>query len=350
MSLLVKMKNILLVTYPVDLGNRTIESNLHNLFKNDMDFFRFASQNADELDKGINYNKSVRDRLFSIYPLRKALRPYVRTNRTILFNGLSPAFLSYGSWRPENTAIVFDWTRLLYPSILGTKIKKDWVFYLHRRVLRSCPKILCWTDAIMNNLQEYYGVNPSQLYKVPAPFLVENFDIQPRPTPQKPRVLFVGGDLKRKGGDILLANFQALLKSSCQLTMVTNDQAANVEDVNFQPGIRYGTTAHRKIFEDNDILVLPTRIDAYAQVIGEAAAAGLAVITTKFALGANEVVLNNVSGYISDSQQGCIESLVNLLKNPELIDEFKSAGYRHMHSKFSREQIRNQYMEVLGYK
>jgi glycosyltransferase involved in cell wall biosynthesis len=344
------MKNILLVTFPVDLGNRTIESNLHDLFSNDMDFFRFASQHANELDKGINYSRSVRDRLFSIYSLRKALRPYVRANGTVLFNGLSPAFLSYGSWRPENTAIVFDWTRLLYPSVLGAEIKKDWVFYLHRHVLRACPKILCWTDAIMNNLQEHYGVKPSQLYKVPAPFLVENFDIPPRPTPNIPRVLFVGGDLKRKGGDILLENYQTLLKSRCQLTMMTNDQAANIEGINFQSGIRYGTAAHKNIYEENDILVLPTRIDAYPQVIGEAAAAGLAVITSRFALGASEVVLNGVSGYVTETQQGCIDSLVNLLNTPVLIDEFKAAGYRHMHAKFSREQIKKQYLEVLGWK
>jgi glycosyltransferase involved in cell wall biosynthesis len=342
-----KNKNILLVTFPVDLGNRTIETNLHDIFRDEMDFFRFAAQHAHELDRGVDYKRSIRDRLFSIYSLRKALRPYVHSNGTIIFNGLSPAFLSYGSWRPKNTAIVFDWTRLLYPSVLGTEIKRDWVFHLHRHVLQKCPKILCWTDAIMNNLQEHYGVNASQLYKVPAPFMVEKLDIPPRPTPKVPRVLFVGGDLMRKGGDILLENFPKLLNSRCHLTMMTGNQAANIDGINFQPGIRYGTPAHRKIYEENDILVLPTRIDAYPQVIGEAAAAGLAVITTKFALGASEVILNGVSGYVSETQQGCIDKLVILLNSLDLIDEFKMAGYRHMHTKFSREQIKKQYLRIL---
>lgn len=90
------MKKILLVTFPVDLGNRTIETNLHNLFSPDMDFFRFAAQHANELDMGVDYKRSIRDRLFSIHSLRKALRPYVHENNTVLFNGLSPAFLSYG--------------------------------------------------------------------------------------------------------------------------------------------------------------------------------------------------------------------------------------------------------------
>lgn len=130
--------------------------------------------------------------------------------------------------------------------------------------------------------------------------------------------------------------------------MLTNDRAASIEGINFRPGIRYGTAEHKKIFEENDILVLPTRIDAYAQVLGEAAAAGLAIVTTKFALGSGEVVVNGASGYITESQQDCIDSLANLVANPVLIDEFKSAGYRHMHTKFSRDQIRKQYLEILG--
>ena len=130
--------------------------------------------------------------------------------------------------------------------------------------------------------------------------------------------------------------------------MMTNDQAANIEGINFQSNIRYGTPEHRKIFEENDILLLPTTIDGYPLVIGEAAAAGLAVITTQFALGAKEVVLDGVSGYITQTQQECIDSLVDLLNKPALIDDFKAAGYRHMHAKFSREQIRNLYFGMVA--
>jgi glycosyltransferase involved in cell wall biosynthesis len=341
------MKDILLVKFPVDLGNKTIESNLHNIFENKMDFFRFAAQHADVLDKGVNYHRSIQDRLFSMFSLRKVVSSYVKANKTVLFNGLSPAFLSYGAWDPKNTAIVFDWTRLLYPSILGEEIKKDWIFYLHRYALQRCPKILCWTDAIMHNLQEHYGVKRSQLYKVPSPFLVEEFDIPPRPTPRRPRVLFVGGDLKRKGGDILLGEYLATFKSSCMLTMVTNDEAANIEGVNFRPGVCYGTNEHKKIYEEHDILVLPTRIDAYAHVLGEASAAGLAVVTTKYALGAPEIVLDGVSGYITETQADCMNALGQLIEQPELIKRFKWAGYKHMHTKFSSNHICESYLSIL---
>ena len=340
-------KEILLVTFPVDLGNRTYEKNLHKLFGDRMDFFRFAAQHVDELDNGINYGRSIRDRLLSIFSLRRALGFYTEADKRVLFHGLSPAFLSYGSWNSKNTAILLDWTRLLYPSVLGGKIKKNWLFYLHRSVLRKCPKILCMTEAVKNNLLDYYGIPSHQLFKVPAPFNIEIIDIYPRPTPNKPRVLFVGGDLKRKGGDILLDNWEKALKGKCILTMLTNDQTADIEGVNYRPGIKYGTSEHRKIFEESDILILPTKIDSYPQAIGEAAAAGLAVITTRFALGASEVVLNNISGYVEDTQYGCLEKLINLIENKDRIDQFKRAGYEHMHSTFSNGMIQKSYLKVL---
>ena len=41
---------------------------------------------------------------------------------------------------------------------------------------------------------------------------------------------------------------------------------------------------HKFFFSSADIFILPTYRDAYPIVLGEAAAAGLAIITTKYAL------------------------------------------------------------------
>lgn len=345
------MKDILLVTFPVDLGNRTLESNQHSIFKEDMDFYRFAEEHSYDIDRGrVSLTKSVIYRLMSMYKLRKTVRRYSKQNKLILFNGLSPAVFSFGAWRPERTAIVFDWTRTLYPSILGHKIKKDIVFAIHKAVLGRCLKFLCWTDAIKNNLQDIYGIKEGILYKVPAPFLVEKLSMAPRPTPKRPRVLFIGGDFERKGGDVLIEGFrERRLKEKCTLTMVTNHTCGNLEAVKFLKGVKYGSEAHRVIFEEHDILVLPTRMDAYPQVIGEAASAGLAVITTQFALGAAEVIIDGFSGFIAGSPEECLELLTNLLDNHEKIDSFKSRGYQLMHDRFSKDSIRKSYFEVLEF-
>lgn len=313
-----------------------------------MDFFRFAERHAYDTHLGsISTKKSMSYRLQSAIELRRIVRKYTKEGKTVLFNGLSPALFAYGAWKPEQTAIVFDWTRTLYNPFQGKPIKKDWIFRLHRKVLKSCPRFLCWTDAIAENLSDVYGVEKRSLYKVPAPFLVENLDIPPRPTPQKPRVLFIGGDLKRKGGDVLIEGWNRLLKGKCTLSMMTNDPAANVDGIYFLPGIQYGSEIHKKTFKEHDILILPTRIDAYPQVIGEAAAAGLAVITTRFALGAKEVIENGISGYIADSPEESIQKLGELITDIQLVDHFKKNGYENMHRKFSKSAIRKGYLDVL---
>jgi len=202
----------------------------------------------------------------------------------------------------------------------------------------------------MENLERIYGIEKSRLFKVPAPFLVEQLDIPPRPTPAKPRVLFIGGELKRKGGDVLLQGWAHSLRDRCTLTMVTNDPSADIEGVHFLPGVKYGSAIHKKTFEEHDILILPTRMDAYPQVIGEAAAAGLAVITTKYALGAKEVIKDGVTGYIADTPEASIEFLSELLNNRHLIDLFKKKGYERMHQKFNRAAIRAGYLSVLNNK
>jgi glycosyltransferase involved in cell wall biosynthesis len=343
-----KRKDCLLVTFPVDLGNRTIEHNLHEILKNDMDFYRFAAQNAHILDKGVSYKRSVKDRLFSILPLSCRVVKSRLKGDFILFNGLSPAFLSFLFWNPKSTGIMFDWTRLLYPAVLGQTLHKGKLFKLHRFVLKRCKVILCWTDAIVDNLVDHYDINPAQIVKVPAPFLVDNMNIPPRKTPTLPRVLFIGGDLQRKGGDIILKNYESRLKGLCQLTMLTADKKANVKGIIHLTNIKYGTAEHVKVFEDNDILILPTRIDAYAQVLGEAAAAGLAIITSKYALGAPEIVLDGESGFITETPEEVIDKLIYLLRSPEMIDSFKLKGYQQMHEKFSMSNIRDAYLGAIN--
>ena len=324
----IKNKN-LFITFPVDFGNRTLESNLMKMFSYEMDFFRFAGDHAEQAQKKkITLYESIFYRLKSAFSLRRRVSEISKKGGFILFQNLSPALFSYGTWKSSKAIIVLDWTRTLYSEVYGDKIKKDFIFYAHKRIFNKCHKIMCWTDASINNIHHVYGIDKSKLFKVPAPFLIEKLSILPRETPIKPRVLFIGGDWLRKGGDVLL-------------------NAWEIEGVKIYTNIRYGTLEHKQIFEQNDILILPARFDAYPQVIGEAAAGGLAVVTTKFALGSPEIVLHGKSGYIAENPEESIDYLIELLNNTSKIDAFKKEGYNLMQNKFSLEEIRKQYFKVI---
>ncbi len=338
-----------MVNFPVDLGNRTIESNLRDIFHSDMDFLSFADEHKNQSGTiKIGKWKSYYYRAKSAVNLRQKVSRYQRAGKQVLFNSISPALFAYGKWDDEKSALILDWTRTLYPYVRKERIKRDVAFTIHKSILNSSGKILCWSDALMENLQEIYGVNASSLIKVPAPFLFEKMDNPPRQTPEKPRVLFVGGDFYRKGGDVIVDAIKKGLTDYCSLSLMTNDRQANIPGVNFLPGIKYGSAEHKKIFNDHDILLLPTRMDSLPQVIGEAASAGLAVITTKFALASKDIIDHGQSGYIAESPEDCIMYLYDLIKRPDMIDIFKMHGYGLMNSRYSAKTIRPMYLNILS--
>lgn len=121
--------------------------------------------------------------------------------------------------------------------------------------------------------------------------------------------------------------------------MVTNADLPPHPGLTLLKGIRYGTPEHLQIMRDHDIFVLPTREDAGPQVIGEAAAAGLAVFTTQYALGAPHVIESGITGIIADSPEHCIESLEKYIKDSTGILEMRKRALVHMRNHFSEEAI-----------
>ncbi len=97
----------------------------------------------------------------------------------------------------------------------------------------------------------------------------------------KLRLLFVGGEFRRKGGDLLLRWMRERGCSHCELDVVTGT------DVEPTPG----TTVHRgfgpndprliELYRSADLFVLPTRADMASLVAMEAMASGIPVVSTR---------------------------------------------------------------------
>jgi glycosyltransferase involved in cell wall biosynthesis len=330
---------ILLVTFPNDLGSRTIEANLLGFIAKfaDVTIFRFAAQDANRIDKQIDNRRNLLRRFQDALKLRAAVRQGVRDGRKILFYNISPALFAYGSWRGGEAYITLDWARRLLAK--PNSKNRDPMIHLHRLVLRACNKILPMTDAMEQCLWRDYGIPRDRTHRIPSLFDVDYFDPGEIRESSRLRLLFVGGDVIRKGGDLLHSAFCERLSDICSLTMVTNVDLPPHPGLTLLKGIRYGTPEHLSIMRDHDIFVLPTREDAGPQVIGEAAAAGLAVFTTQYALGAPHVIKNGITGIIAESPEDCIERLVECIKNRTGILEMRKHALIHMRNHFSSEAI-----------
>ena len=87
------------------------------------------------------------------------------------------------------------------------------------------------------------------------------------------RLLFVGGDFERKGGDLLLEAF-GRLSGSAELDIVTRSHVAAGESVRVHHGLQANSAPLRELFAAADVFVLASRGEVFPNVVVEACAGG----------------------------------------------------------------------------
>ena len=96
------------------------------------------------------------------------------------------------------------------------------------------------------------------------------------------RVLFVGGDLVRKGGDVLVDAVEDLRRDSVpvEVDLVTRDDLAPREGVRVHHGLTPNSDEIVDLYRRADVFCLPTLGDCLPMVLSEAGALGLPVVST----------------------------------------------------------------------
>ncbi len=110
------------------------------------------------------------------------------------------------------------------------------------------------------------------------------------------RLLFVGGDFVRKGGDILLDVFRARFADRCELDIVTPEAIAPPPDARVHRA-EPGSPLLRELYARADLFVLPTRAECFGMATVEAMASGLPVIVGDVGA-AREIVDQGETGWL----------------------------------------------------
>jgi glycosyltransferase involved in cell wall biosynthesis len=118
-----------------------------------------------------------------------------------------------------------------------------------------------------------------------------------------PRLLFVGGNFERKGGDLVLDVFRKHLKGRCVLDLVTRDPVASEDGVNVYRDLNADSPKLAALYEGAYAFVLPTRADCFSIASMEAMAKGLPVIVTGVG-GIPEIVEQGESGFLLERAAG----------------------------------------------
>ena len=271
---------------------------------------------------------------------RRALR---QTARRTDLDGLFihtqvPGVLSVDWVRRYPSVVSLDATPLQYDA-LGAFYQHergpDWLerqkFCLNRRLFQAADHLVTWTAWAKESLVQDYGLRGEKVTVIPPGVNPGDWACtRPRDRGEgKVRILFVGGDLARKGGDLLLTAFRELRRRGKQGGSMGGDELelhlVTRTPVDAEPGVfAYDDIVPNdprlvQLYQQADIFALPTSGDCLPMVLSEAGAAGLPVVSTRVA-GIPEIVADGQSGILIDPHDGqaLTEALGRLIGDADL--------------------------------
>lgn len=220
------------------------------------------------------------------------LRAHANSLDAALFHTQVTSLLSPGFMAKVPSVVSLDATPLQYDS-LGAfyghtpssnprleAIKKR----MNERSFLAAKHLVTWSEWAKQSLVTDYGIAGEKITVIPPGIDIERWDFPVRSTSGHPvKLLFVGGDFKRKGGETLLDAVAPLLsRGSAELHIVTKTEAVAVglDNVKVHYGLAANSPELLKLYASADIFVFPTRGDCLPLAVMEALASGLPVITT----------------------------------------------------------------------
>lgn len=203
---------------------------------------------------------------------------------------------------------------------------------VERKCFKASAHIITWSERARRSVIDDYGISTEKVTNIhPGVPLELFFGIKPREksTQSKIRLLFVGNDFVRKGGEDVLAVFMENLSDICELDIVTNASVnlTMATNVRIHRGIGAFSPEIIKLYAAADIFVMPTHEEVYGIVFTEAMAAGLPCIGTKV-MTVPELVQHGVNGFTVEARDRTAlrEALLKLVNDPDLRLSMGQAG------------------------
>src|SRR5262249_40442611 len=189
---------------------------------------------------------------------------------------------------------------------------------LHAACLRRAAMVNPWTEWAARSMREDYGVPPERIRVVPPGVDIEFWRPAERRAERPPRGIFVGGDFIRKGGDLLLAVFRERFRRRLQLDLVTRSKVPEEEGIHVHSGVRPNDPRLRRLYQEADFLVIPTRAEWCSMAGLEAMSTGLPVVTCQVG-GVAELLDDGRQGFLIPADDGrrLTEAIDTLIVDPD---------------------------------
>jgi len=204
---------------------------------------------------------------------------------------------------------------------------------VNRAAFRCAAALVAWCRWARDSLVSDYGMAAEKIAVI-APGV--DLGAWPRRTGAErveasrgrpPRLLFVGGDFARKGGEILLESFRRSLRGRCELHVVTQTRLPPEEGLHVYNGVTPNSDTLVRLYAEADVFVFPTLADCAPLAVPEAMAASLPVVSTR--VGAiPEMVRDGQTGFLGVPGDAAAmgKAIDALLERPDLRAAMGDAG------------------------
>jgi glycosyltransferase involved in cell wall biosynthesis len=183
----------------------------------------------------------------------------------------------------DATPLDFDTMADAYGHVRHTRSLEAAKLRINRRALSRAAAVVTWSAWTGRSVVRDYRVAGSLVYPIYPGVDLKGFEVTTRSgRPGPVRILFVGGDFARKGGEDLVAAVGEL-RGTAELDVVTSTADISVPvdtNVRVHRNVLPNSDELRRLYAEADIFALPTRGDCTPLVIAEAMASGLPIVAT----------------------------------------------------------------------
>jgi glycosyltransferase involved in cell wall biosynthesis len=223
--------------------------------------------------------------------------------QALLSNASIGVFLT-DAYRQTPTMLDFDCTPRQIDQMPAYGINHDapalaaLKWRLSRRMYQSAARLQAWSNWAARSVIEDYGVEPNRVHVNPPGIDLEFWAPGTRRLSHldQKRVLFVGGDFQRKGGDLLL-NWHREYADKTELHLVTREHVPSAPNVFVYPDMKPNSPELRHLYHFCDVFALPSRGECFGIATVEAMGAGLPVVVTDVG-GTADIVQEGENGFI----------------------------------------------------
>jgi glycosyltransferase involved in cell wall biosynthesis len=187
----------------------------------------------------------------------------------------------------------------------------SWKRRVNQRVFARAAYCVAWSTWVAESLRSEYAVSPDRIAVIPPGVDLDSWHVDRThwsDRPDYPRLLFVGGDFRRKGGEVLLAAIAQL--EGFRVDVVTKSPVRDTDGVFVHSHLRPNDPELIELYRRADIFVLPSLAEAFGIAAMEASAAGLPVVATNVG-GLTDIVVHERTGLLVEP--GSVSSLASAL-------------------------------------